>query len=207
MSFKKGNIVAIIRGVDPLEVISVQEALLEGGINWVEVSLSEEEKGLECIRKLHEKFGQDIYLGVGTVTKIDQARKAIAAGARFVLTPGWDKELVQELKKLNVDMYPSVFSPGEVMQALNQNVQVLKLFPAANLGTNYIKNLKGPFPNIDLMAVGGITMDNILDYYHAGCSYFGLGSDLVPRGATKKDKEQIKNKARQYVSVLKNAGV
>lgn len=207
MSFNKGNIVAIIRGVDPLEVISIQEALLEGGINWVEVSLSEEGKGLACIRKLHEKFGQDIYLGVGTVTTVDQARKAIAAGARFVLTPGWDKELIQELKKLNVDIYPSVFSPGEVMQALHQNVQVLKLFPAANLGTNYIKNLKGPFPNIDLMAVGGITLDNILDYYHAGCSYFGLGSDLVPRGATKKDKEQIKNKARQYVSVLKNAGV
>ncbi|MDQ0177601.1 bifunctional 4-hydroxy-2-oxoglutarate aldolase/2-dehydro-3-deoxy-phosphogluconate aldolase [Bacillus chungangensis] len=207
MSFNKGNIVAIIRGVDPLEVISIQEALLEGGINWVEVSLSEEGKGLACIRKLHEKFRQDIYLGVGTVTTADQARKAIAAGARFVLTPGWDKELIQELKKLNVDIYPSVFSPGEVMQALHQNVQVLKLFPAANLGTNYIKNLKGPFPNIDLMAVGGITVDNILDYYHAGCSYFGLGSDLVPRGATKKDKEQIKNKARQYVSVLKNAGV
>lgn len=207
MSFQKGNIVAIIRGVDPSEVISIQEALLEGGINWVEVSLSEEAKGLACIRKLHEKFGQDIYLGVGTVTTIDQAKKAIAAGAKFVLTPGWDKELVQEMKKLNIDMYPSVFSPGEVMQALNQNVHVLKLFPAANLGTNYIKNLKGPFPNIDLMAVGGITLDNILDYYHAGCTYFGLGSDLVPRGATKKDKEQIKNKARQYVSVLKNAGV
>ncbi|PLR81646.1 aldolase [Bacillus canaveralius] len=206
MIVDKGTIVAIIRGVDPSNVIDVQEALIEGGINWVEVSLSEEEKGLECIRILNKRFGQKINLGVGTVTNIDQAKKAIEAGAKYVITPGWDKELIKQLLQLNINVFPGVFTPGEVMQTINQNIKVQKLFPAGNLGSDYVKNLKGPFPNLHLMAVGGVSLDNIMEFYQAGCSSFGIGSDLVPWGATKKDKEKIRAKAYEYVSVLKNEG-
>lgn len=202
----KKKIVAIIRGVDPSEIIDIQKALIEGGINWVEVSLSEEEKGLECIKVLNQRFGKEIHLGVGTVKTIEQAKKAIKAGAKYIITPGWDKELIQEMKKLNVEILPGVFTPGEIMQALNLDINVVKLFPASNLGTSYIKNLKGPFPNLDIMAVGGISLENIREYYHAGCTSFGIGSDLVPRGATKADKDQIKNNAKKYVSILNNEG-
>lgn len=206
MKVEKGTIVAIIRGVEPSEVVDIQEALIEGGVKWVEVSLSEEEKGLECIKRLNERFGQDIHLGVGTVTSIEQAKKAIEAGAKYIITPGWDRELVKEILKMNIEVFPGVFTPGEVMQALGLGIEVLKLFPADNLGTSYIKNLKGPFPNVHIMAVGGVSLDNILEYERAGCSSFGIGSDLVPRGATKENKEEIKNRAQQYVSKLKNEG-
>ncbi|MBS8265649.1 bifunctional 4-hydroxy-2-oxoglutarate aldolase/2-dehydro-3-deoxy-phosphogluconate aldolase [Mesobacillus boroniphilus] len=206
MNLEKGTIVAIIRGVDPTEVIDIQEALLEGGINWVEVSLSEEEKGLECIRILNETFGDRIHLGVGTVTSITQAKKAIDAGARYIITPGWDKELAKEVKELNVEILPGVFTPGEIMQALNLGINVVKLFPASNLGTDYIKNLKGPFPNINIMAVGGVSLENIRDYYKAGCTSFGIGSDLVPRGATKNDRENIKRNAQKYADILSSEG-
>jgi 2-dehydro-3-deoxyphosphogluconate aldolase / (4S)-4-hydroxy-2-oxoglutarate aldolase len=202
MNIKKGTIVAIIRGVEPSEVIDIQEALIEGGVYWVEVSLSEEEKGLECIKMLNDRFGNEIHLGVGTVTTVEQAKKAIDAGATYIITPGWDKELMTEILDLNVDVFPGVFTPGEIMQALNLGIQVVKLFPASNLGPSYIKNLKGPFPNIDVMGVGGISLDNILEYYKAGCTSFGIGSDLVPRGATKADKEKIKDTAMKYVSIL-----
>ncbi|NYE05747.1 2-dehydro-3-deoxyphosphogluconate aldolase/(4S)-4-hydroxy-2-oxoglutarate aldolase [Bacillus niacini] len=202
MNIKKGTIVAIIRGVDPSEVIDIQEALIEGGVDWVEVSLSEEEKGLECIKLLNNRFGNEIHLGVGTVTTTEQAKKAIAAGAKYIITPGWDKELMTEILDLNVEVFPGVFTPGEIMQALNLGIKVVKLFPANNLGPNYIKNLKGPFPNINLMGVGGISLENIQEYYLAGCTSFGIGSDLVPRGATKADKDKIKNTAMKYVSIL-----
>jgi 2-dehydro-3-deoxyphosphogluconate aldolase / (4S)-4-hydroxy-2-oxoglutarate aldolase len=202
MKIEKGTIVAIIRGVDPSEVIDIQEALLEGGINWVEVSLSEEEQGLECIKMLNERFGSEINLGVGTVTSIEQAKKAIEAGAKYIITPGWDKELMKDIKALNVEIFPGVFTPGEILQALNLGIKVVKLFPASNLGPSYIKNLKGPFPNIEVMGVGGISLENIQEYYKAGCTSFGIGSDLVPRGATKADKEKIKNTAMKYVSIL-----
>ncbi len=202
MNIKKGTIVAIIRGVEPSEVIDIQEALIEGGVDWVEVSLSEEEKGLECIKMLNDRFGNEIHLGVGTVTTVEQAKKAIDAGAKYIITPGWDKELMTEILDLNVDVSPGVFTPGEIMQALNLGIKVVKLFPASSLGPSYIKNLKGPFPNIDVMGVGGISLENILDYYKAGCTSFGIGSDLVPRGATKADKEKIKDTAMKYVSIL-----
>lgn len=202
MSIEKGTIVAIIRGVEPTEVVEIQEALLEGGINWVEVSLSEEEKGLECIKILNETFGDRIHLGVGTVTSITQAKKAIDAGARYIITPGWDKDLVKEIQTLKIEILPGVFSPGEIMQAQNLGIKVVKLFPASNFGTDYIKNLRGPFPNLNIMAVGGVSLGNIRDYYKAGCTSFGIGSDLVPRGATKKDSEKIKNNAQKYVEML-----
>jgi 2-dehydro-3-deoxyphosphogluconate aldolase / (4S)-4-hydroxy-2-oxoglutarate aldolase len=202
MNIKKGTIVAIIRGVEPSQVTHIQEALIEGGIDWVEVSLSEEEKGLECIKLLSDRFGNEIHLGVGTVTTIEQAKKAIEAGAQYIITPGWDKELMKEIQDLNVEIFPGVLTPGEIMQALNLGIKVVKLFPANNLGPSYIKNLKGPFPNIDVMGVGGISLDNIQEYYNAGCTSFGIGSDLVPRGATKADKERIKDTAMKYVSIL-----
>lgn len=203
MNIEKGTIVAIIRGVEPSDVIDIQEALLEGGINWVEVSLSNEDTGIECIRRLNEHFGDYINLGVGTVTNMVQAQRAVDAGAKYIITPGWDRELVRNLKGLKVEILPGVFTPGEVMQALNEGVKVFKLFPASNLGISYIKNLKGPFPNIHVMAVGGISLDNIQDYFEAGFSSFGIGSDLVPRGATKKDFETIKNKALDYTNAMK----
>jgi len=207
MNIKNGTIVAIIRGVDPSEVIDIQEALLEGGVDWVEVSLSEEEKGLECIRRLNKRFGNEIHLGVGTITTTEQAKKAIEAGAKYIITPGWDKELMKDVKELNVGVLPGVFTPGEIMQALSLGIKVVKLFPANNLGTSYIKNLvKGPFPNLEIMGVGGISLDNIQEYSQAGCMSFGIGSDLVPRGATKADKETIKRNAKKYVSIMNNKG-
>lgn len=202
MEIQNGTIIAIIRGVEPTEVIEIQEALLQGGINWVEVSLSEEEQGLQCIQLLSENFGEKVNLGVGTVTSIEQAKKAIAAGARYIITPGWDRELIRELKELDITIFPGVFTPGEIMQALSEGIEVLKLFPANSLGASYIKNLKGPFPNSHLMAVGGINLENISDYLRAGCSSFAIGSDLVKRGATKEDKEAIKLRAQEYVRAL-----
>ncbi|MFB6469242.1 bifunctional 4-hydroxy-2-oxoglutarate aldolase/2-dehydro-3-deoxy-phosphogluconate aldolase [Cytobacillus sp. Hz8] len=206
MKIDNGTIVAIIRGVEPKEIVEIQSALLEGGINWVEVSLSEEEKGLKCIQILHQTFGDSIHLGVGTVTTLDQAKKALEAGATYIITPGWDKELTEEILDLNVDVLPGVFSPGEIMQAAALNIETVKLFPANNLGTNYLNNIKGPFPRMNFMGVGGISLENIQNYHESGCTSFGIGSELVPRGATKADKERIRENAKKYISILTTKG-
>ncbi|MCM3800177.1 bifunctional 4-hydroxy-2-oxoglutarate aldolase/2-dehydro-3-deoxy-phosphogluconate aldolase [Caldibacillus thermoamylovorans] len=204
IDIENGTIVAIIRGISPSEVIDIQEALLEGGVKWVEVSLSDEEKGLECIQRLNQRFGEEIHLGVGTVTTLEQAKKAIAIGAKYIITPGWNKELAKEITKLNINILPGVFTPGEIMEALEFNIEIVKLFPANNIGPSYIKNLHGPFPNLKIMAVGGISLDNMREYYKAGCTLFGIGSELVPRGATRADKTQITNNAKKFISILNN---
>ncbi len=199
----KGKIVAIMRGVEPENAVMVAGVLLEEGINSMEVSLSDEEKGLQCIRAIAEAFKDRIDIGAGTVINEAQVDKVIAAGARFVITPGWDKELVRYIMQKGLRVFPGVFSPGEIMAAINEKVEIMKLFPAGTLGTDYIKNLFGPFPKLKLMAVGGVNKSNIKAFYAAGCSFFGIGSDLIPRGAGERDLEYIRKSAQEYMSILK----
>ncbi|HLR69351.1 MAG TPA: bifunctional 4-hydroxy-2-oxoglutarate aldolase/2-dehydro-3-deoxy-phosphogluconate aldolase [Virgibacillus sp.] len=197
------KLMAIIRGVEPEHIIDVTQALLEGGVNWLEVSLSDEEKGLKCIQNIKQTFGDQVNLGAGTVINEKQVDASLAAGASFIITPGWDKELAKYILLKEVSIFPGVFSPGEIMQAASLGIKTVKLFPVVNTGTGFIKNIKGPFPDMDFMAVGGVNKKNIHDLVNAGCTYFAIGSDLVPRGATKQDKERIKESADIYRNLLK----
>ncbi|MEQ6378519.1 bifunctional 4-hydroxy-2-oxoglutarate aldolase/2-dehydro-3-deoxy-phosphogluconate aldolase [Bacillaceae bacterium S4-13-56] len=199
---KQNTIIAIIRGVHPKDIRDITQCLLENGIDSIEVSLSDEEIGLECIRVIFKEFGDRIHLGVGTVINQSQVDKAINAGARYIITPGWDCELAKYVLANNIEMFPGVFSPGDIMQATSLGIETVKLFPAINLGPSYIKNVKAPFPRTHFMAVGGISKDNIKEYQRAGCSYFAIGSDLVPSGATKEDLQIIKQSAEVYNQLL-----
>lgn len=203
---QKGSIISIVRGVDPHEIVSIAEALLEEGIEWLEVSLSEEKQGLDNIKRLSETFGDRLQLGVGTVIHKEQADRAIAAGARYVITPGWDRELVRYVKTLDVQIFPGVYTPADIMQAVQENLQIVKLFPASSAGTDFVKQVQGPFPNLHIMGVGGITLNNINSFYEAGCSSFAIGSDLVPRGATRQQISTIRERAKQYKIILHEKG-
>lgn len=195
---EKGTIISIIRGVDPDNILAITEALIESGINWMEVSLSDEEKGLECIRRISKMFSDKINLGVGTVITPRQVDASIEAGAQYIITPGWDRELVKYVMSKNINIFPGVFSPGEIMQAVSLGIATVKLFPANSLDNNYIKNIKGPFPKTKFMAVGGVNKKNIPEFKNAGYDYFAIGSELVPRGATKADISTIKLNAEAF---------
>lgn len=203
---KEGTIISIIRGVDASEAVPIVEALMEEGIHWSEVSLSDEQRGLECVAVLNAAFGDDLHLGVGTVIRPDQAERAVHQGAKYVITPGWDRELIRYVKEVGVQVLPGVCTPGEVMQAVQEGITAVKLFPAGPLGTSYVKQLRGPFPHIHIMAVGGVTAENLLSFYDAGCRSFGIGSDLVPRGATASDIPYIREQARKYMGLLRERG-
>jgi 2-dehydro-3-deoxyphosphogluconate aldolase/(4S)-4-hydroxy-2-oxoglutarate aldolase len=198
MKVSRGTLIAILRDVDPVHVPVIAEVLMEQGINWLEVSMSEETKGLESVRILSREFGHSIHLGAGTVISNRLVDKAVSAGAAYIITPGWDRELVRYAVQQGVSVIPGVYSPSDIMQATAEGIEVLKLFPAASLGLDYIKNLFGPFPGIHLMAVGGIGRQNLLEYYKAGCMSFAIGSDLVPRGAAKEHLETIRKNASEY---------
>ena len=196
------KIVAIVRGAQPEHVSAIANALMDEGIDWVEVSLSDESLGLECIRALASECGEALHLGVGTVINVRQVDLALEAGARYIITPGWDRELVRYIRQQSIDVIPGVCTPSEVMQATNEGVRLLKLFPAGWLGAKYIKALLGPFPNVKLMAVGGVNLDSAPELLQAGCSALGVGSDLVPRGATAKDLDRIRRQARAYLKLV-----
>lgn len=207
MIVKKGTLIAIIRGVKAEEVIPIAEVLVESGITSIEVSLSEEELGIQCIQNIHAAFRDSVHLGAGTVIHPYQVDRVLEAGATYIITPGWDRELVRYIQSKDAEVLPGVFSPGDILQAIQEGVEAVKLFPIHDLGDSYVKNLVGgPFPNIHIVGVGGIGLHNVRKYFEAGCSSFAIGSDLVPRGASAKDLENIKQKAKEYVELLQEIG-
>lgn len=199
---KDNTIIAIIRGIEPDNIINITQGLIDAGITWLEVSLSDEENGLECIRRINQEFSDRVSLGAGTIVTDRQVDSSVAAGAKYVITPGWDRELANYVLSKKIAIFPGVFSPGEIMQASSLGIETVKLFPVVNLGSSYIKNLQGPFPNMKYMAVGGVNQENIKELRQAGCSYFAIGSDLVPRGATKLEVEKIKENAETFNQLL-----
>jgi len=203
MKLRNFEIVAILRDVKPEDAPLIVGTLLENDIKFIEVSLSNEKNGFACIEKILKKTKPTFNLGVGTVTRLEQIKRVQSYGLKYIITPGWDEDLVTFSKSLGLDIIPGVFSPSEIMQALKIGITLVKLFPAGVLGEKYIKALFGPFPNIRIMAVGEVNKSNIESLYKAGCLYFGIGSDLVPRGATIEVISQIKINAIKYSDIVR----
>lgn len=195
--------IAIIRDVMPEDIEDVINALMEEGIDQVEISLSNTNIGYASISRAVKSFKGKIKIGAGTVTKENQISELKKIGVDFIITPAYDDVLVDKAIEEKVEIIPGVFSPKDVMSALNKNIKKLKLFPFDILGTSYIKSLKGPFPETDFYAVGGVNLSNIEEIYKAGFIGIAPGSDLVKRGSTKKDIVEIRNKAKMYFSEVR----
>ncbi len=141
-------------------------------------------------------------MGVGTIINTRQADLALKKGAEYVIMPGWDENLVKYLQSISVEVIPGVFSPAEVMRAINLNIKLVKLFPADFLGPGYIKALSAPFPDMEYLAVGGVNLDTAIDYLKGGFKGLGLGNCLVPRGATKDSLKQIRYNAKAFNDLI-----
>lgn len=207
MVLDKGSLIAIIRGISTDAIVPIANAVVDGGVNILEVSLSEREQGLNCLETLREKGPEHLVLGAGTVTTPGALDAAVAAGAEYIITPAFDAALVQYAQDKKVPIFPGVYSPADVMQALNMGVNTVKLFPAANLGAGYVKSLLAPFPQAQFIGVGGIHLGNMAAFWDAGCHRFALGSNLVKAGETAKDAAAIKERTKNYISfvnILKN---
>ena len=202
MELKEGQLIAIIRDVAADDVTFIAHALLEAGIDYVEVSLSRPKEGLACIRRLRADFGAELKLGAGTVTSEAAMEDAHRAGAGYIITPAFDEDLVKAALKQGLPIFPGVFSPAEVMRALRLGLKQLKLFPAGDLGPSYAASLRGPFPEAEFIGVGGINLDNLAAFWKAGCRRFAVGSDLVPRGAAAVNSSAIQERACAYLRVI-----
>lgn len=192
--------VSIIREVGADDVLPIMDALREEGVRWFEISLSDGENGMECIRRALEYFqNTDVKVGAGTVTKTEEVDVLSRWGIPYILTPGFDREIVCYANEKGIEVLPGVLTPSEVQEAVNCGIRLLKLFPADAFGKGYIKALKGPFPQTDYVAVGGVTAENALEFYQAGFKGVAAGSNLVPKHAGKEDIADIRKVARKYM--------
>ncbi len=177
---RQTGIVAIVRGVKLEDLAGLVEALKSSGIKAIEITMNTP-AALEMLERLSSRAGADVAIGAGTVLDSESARSAILAGARFLVTPSLNATMIETCHRYGVPVIPGAFTPTEVLAAWELGAALVKVFPAGRLGPGYIRDLRGPFPQVEMMAVGGVTLGNAADFIRAGCSALGVGSDLVDR--------------------------
>lgn len=198
------KIVAIIRGADPNDVLKIAKALHEGGIRILEITFNSP-NALTVVDELSSQMGNDLLIGMGTVLDAATAKDAISAGAKFIISPTLNIETIQATKKNEAVSIPGAFTATEILAAYDHGGDIIKVFPAS-IGTNYIRDLHGPFPYIPLMPTGGINLLNIREYLQTGAVAFGIGSALVDtkQEVTEKYLKQLTERAHRFVQIVTN---
>ncbi len=172
------GVVAIMRASSSDQLLSAAEAILEGGVSAIEVTMTTP-NAMEVIRQATAKFGSQVLFGVGTVLDSETARAAILAGAQFVVCPTLNLGTIQICNRYSVPVMPGAYTPTEILTAWEAGADVVKVFPASVGGPDFIKALRGPLPHIRLAAVGGVNVNTTADFFRAGVSVVGVGGELV----------------------------
>ncbi|HUZ61945.1 MAG TPA: bifunctional 4-hydroxy-2-oxoglutarate aldolase/2-dehydro-3-deoxy-phosphogluconate aldolase [Hanamia sp.] len=198
----QNKIVAILRGLHPKDIVHIASALHEGGINIIEVTLNSDE-ALTLIEKLSSAFENKMLVGAGTVLTVMDARKAIEAGARFLISPTLDVDVIRTAKENSVVSIPGAYTPTEIFNAWKNGADIIKVFPAS--GPVYIKNILTPLNQIPVMPTGGIDIQNIGAYKNAGASAYGIGSSLVNNKEAVNELylQNLTVKAKRFVEAIK----
>jgi 2-dehydro-3-deoxyphosphogalactonate aldolase len=198
------KIIAILRGLRPDEALGVGAALIEAGITRIEVPLNSPEP-LKSIELLAREFSEVAQLGAGTVLRVSQVHDVAATGARLIVSPNCDPEIISATKAKSMLSYPGVLTPSECFMALKHGADGLKIFPAFKMGTDGLAALRAVLPvSTQVFAVGGVGPENFADWFGAGANGFGMGSSLYKPGMSAKEVgENAKHIVQSYDRSMK----
>jgi 2-dehydro-3-deoxyphosphogluconate aldolase/(4S)-4-hydroxy-2-oxoglutarate aldolase len=196
------KVVAILRGCEPERVPDIVAVLADGGVRLLEITLNSP-GALDLIRCVSKTMGDRLVVGAGTVVTPAEAEMAIDAGARFILSPSLDPETVQVTKALGAVSVPGAFTATEILTAWRSGADIVKVFPAS-VGASYLRDIRGPLPQIRLMPTGGVNLGNIREFRAAGAVAYGIGSALVPAGqeTTTEALDALRQRAVDYIKAL-----
>jgi 2-dehydro-3-deoxyphosphogluconate aldolase / (4S)-4-hydroxy-2-oxoglutarate aldolase len=199
------GVVAVIRLKDPTKLRSVVDALAAGGVRALEVTMTVPH-AIELIAELAPTLPAGFLLGAGTVTDAETARRAIAAGAQFIVSPVFRSEVITAAHAEDVPAMPGCFTPTEILNAWDCGADVVKVFPATAVGPGYLKDVRAPLPHVKLMPTGGVTVDNVGDWIRAGAVAVGVGSALLDAKAIESgEMAPIIDNARRIVAGVRAA--
>jgi 2-dehydro-3-deoxyphosphogluconate aldolase/(4S)-4-hydroxy-2-oxoglutarate aldolase len=202
---KAAGVIAVIRGPSQELTLKMVDALVKGGVKGIEITYSTP-NAAEVVKALAKTFGNQIILGMGTLTREDQVEEAKNAGATFLVSPMCEPTLCKEMAASGLPCMMGAVTPTEVFQAYSLGSDVVKLFPGSLVGPSYVKALKGPFPHIPLMPTGGVSASNVGEWFKAGVFGVGAGSELCPPNLAKEGKfDEIIKIARQFVKAVEEA--
>jgi len=194
------GVVAVIRMKDADKLRGVVDAIAEGGVRAIEITMTVP-GAVGLIETLAATLPPEIVVGAGTVTDAGTARAVIDAGARFVVSPVYRPEVVAACHERDVAACPGCFTPTEILDAHEHGADIVKVFPATALGPGFIKDVRAPLPQLRLMPTGGVTLDNAGDWIRAGAAAVGVGSALLDAKAIEEGRfEVLANNARRIVA-------
>ena len=174
--------VAVIRMSDSEKLKRVSEAIHKGGVSAIEITMTTP-NALAVIENLSKTMGNEIIVGVGSVLDPQTAIDAINAGAQFVVSPVFKRDIIETVKKLNIPIMPGAFTPTEIQAAYEQGADIVKVFPADIVGMAFFKAIRGPMPYLKLMPTGGVTLTNAGEWLKAGACAVGVGTALLDKKA------------------------
>lgn len=197
------GIVPVVRATSAAEALDAVEAIRAGGIPILEITLTVP-GAVGIIAQLTARFGDETLIGAGTVLDAASAQACIDAGARFVVSPSLDIPTIETCRRLGVAVFPGGLTPTEIVTAWRAGADAVKVFPANALGgATYLKSVKAPLPQIELIPTGGVSLKNVADFITAGAFALGVGADLVDLAALRRgEASTITEKARQYVAAV-----
>ncbi len=199
------GVVAVVRGATMEDGVKTADACIAGGVKAIELAFTTPDAPT-AIKTLTEKYANDpdVVIGAGTVLEPATARLAIIAGAKFIVSPAFDREVVEMCNLYRVVSCPGVMTPGGVVEALKAGADIIKVFPGDIVGQKMIKDIHGPLPQADLMPSGGVSAENAGEWLAAGCVAVSAGGSLTA-AAKKGDYAGVTAMAQKFISAVKEA--
>lgn len=200
------GIVPVVRASSGDEAMRAIDAIKEGGISVLEITMTVP-GAIRVIETVAQRYGNDALVGAGTVLDAETARACMLAGAQFVVSPSLNTEVIMCCRRYGIACLPGALTPTEIVAAWTAGADCVKVFPAGALGgASYIKALKGPLPQIELVPTGGVSLKTAADFIKAGATALGVGTDLVDTKAISEGQAHlITERARQFVEIVREA--
>jgi len=205
-TLREVGIIPIIRASSADAVVPVAEALLDAGLPICEITLTIP-NAIDAIGAVAKRFSGKLLLGAGTVTDAGMCKRAVDAGAEFIVTPCIVPEVIEAAHRAGVAVLPGALTPGEVFEAFRLGGDMVKVFPAQSVGgAAYLRALRGPFPDIPLVPTGGVTLENLAELFQAGAAAVGVGTELISKDAlARRDYAAIGALAKQFLAAARQA--
>lgn len=205
-SLRDSGVVGVIRTENPGDLVAVSRALREGGVKFIEVTMTMS-NALQIIDQATSQLqGEDIYIGAGTVLDAETARSVILAGAKYVVAPNFNPEMVALCNRYSVTVMPGGYTPNEILNAWQGGADVVKIFPADIGGPGFLKAIKEPLPQIELLPTKGVNFETVASFIKAGAIAVGTGTALVGKDLMiNKEYDKITQNAKKFTQIIKDA--
>ena len=188
-----------MRVKNPDQLLNAADAIRAGGVRAIEVTMTTP-GALSVVEQAVARYGDEVVFGAGTVLDAESARAAILSGAQFIVAPGFKAAVIEMCHRYSVPVFPGAYTPTEILTAWESGADMVKVFPASVGGPGFIKALKAPLPQVELVPVGGVSAGNTADFIRAGSAAVGVGGDLIDQKLLDaRDWVTLTDRARRFI--------